>query len=225
MAQVVMRNRVTTEYRKIEKDSEEFWALRAELHADGRPRWEQTGEHDLAAFAARVEAGALVETDVGDSAQPDQLSTVAPEFSPQLDVGHPTPGEIEQGAGRAADMDPDELERLRRTVVPASGGVGFPAGHAPQITDEDGQPVEEEDRVEVGVSDSPVPDNTPTPESPAEAGASTSTSSGGRGSSKEELEEAVAARGLEVEGSGSGGNVTKADLEKALREDEERTLA
>lgn len=91
---VVMRNRVTTEYRKVDADSEEFYALRAELHTDGRPRWEQTGEHDLQAYLQRQEAGVERNSDLGDADQPaDVINTMAPaDAAVGLDRGYPKIG-------------------------------------------------------------------------------------------------------------------------------------
>src|SRR4051794_14909558 len=105
MGTVIMRNRVSTEYKKVEEASPEFWALRAELHTDGRPRWEQTGEHDLAAFEERLNSGNLRPGDVGDAANPAVIDSIGDtDTSAQLDRGWPTPGELEQGAGRAQDF-------------------------------------------------------------------------------------------------------------------------
>jgi len=147
MATVVMRNRVTSEFRKIEKDSEDFWELRAELHADGRPRWEQTGEHDLAAFQTRLNSGLLREQDVGDEHQPvaSQVASAAPEnMGFGGDRGYPTPGEISQKAGRAGDMSDEELQAAaaRHGIAVGTGadpGSGFPAGHPPDLDDETAQ--------------------------------------------------------------------------------------
>lgn len=152
MAKVIMRNRVSTEYREVEADSQEFWQLRAELHSDGRPRWEQTGQHDAAAFADRQEAGALRDTDIGDEAQPLAVSTVGTKVETQLDYGWPTPGEIEQGAGRAADFDEEELSNLRARSGLADSGQGYPAGYPPTPP----EPETFEERVEKGVSDEPL---------------------------------------------------------------------
>jgi hypothetical protein len=132
MAITVMRNRVTTEYKKVEADSEEFWELRAELHTDGRPRWEQTGEHDLAAFEGRLDSGNLRAEDVGDDNQPVQrLVTEDQGNQAGLDRGWPTAGEIEQKAGRAAEMSEEELADAARAY--GVGSEGYPAGHPPEV--------------------------------------------------------------------------------------------
>lgn len=132
----MMRNRVTSEYRRIEADSPEFYELRATLHTDGRPMWEQTGEHDASAFKARAEAGALRAEDIGDAHQPiERVVATGGAEQVQLDRGFPTPGEIEQKAGRAASMSDEELQRLSKAYG-MTGAEGYPAGHPPEM-DED----------------------------------------------------------------------------------------
>lgn len=61
-----MRNRLTTEYREVEPDGDDFRELQAQRGPDGRPVWEQTGAHDAAAHAARKAAETEVESDQGD---------------------------------------------------------------------------------------------------------------------------------------------------------------
>jgi hypothetical protein len=154
MATTVMRNVVTGEYKTVEADSEEFWTLRAELQVgNNRPRWEQTGHHDLQARQAREDAGVIYDTDMGENAGPILVSsTPTAEAMPQLDRGWPTPGEIEQGAGRAAEFDEETLEHMGGTgekVVESStggGGInqGYPAGVAPTpLSDDQAQRVED----------------------------------------------------------------------------------
>jgi hypothetical protein len=138
---VIMRNRVTTEYRRVEADSEEFYALRAELDpSDNRPRWEQTGEHDLAAFQSRQDAGVTRNSDLGDAEGPANINTLAPDdLAVGLDRGYPTPGEIEQDAGRARFVNEDGSLKSDAdiTAVPASEiegpNEGYPAGAPPAV--------------------------------------------------------------------------------------------
>jgi len=263
MAEVVMRNRVTTEYRKVEKDGSEFWDLRAQLHTDGRPMWEQTGEHDLAAFTNRLEAGRLRAEDIGDQDQPvESVVTGGGGSTVQADRGWPTPGEIEQGAGRAADMSDEELNAL------GGGGSiteGYPAGHPPQVdpdaASEAGVTVGgglsgvsgdvtgglDEDKVaRVEEAQSGATESQPSAEDPSNPGSTPATDDtsgsglGGSGSatssngdnydkqSPAQLQAEVDRRNserdpdeqIEVEGTGANGNVLKADLIKALREDD-----
>lgn len=111
MANIVMRNRVTTEYRRIEKDSDEFWSLRAEIHADGKPRWEQTGEHDVSAYDARVENEQELPSDLGDEDQPSLTvghEDPSSEFVFGGDSGGPTPGELAQDDAGGAEASPEE---------------------------------------------------------------------------------------------------------------------
>jgi hypothetical protein len=196
MANVVMRNRVTGEYRKVEKDGEEFWGLRAELHTDGRPRWEQTGEHDLAAFANRMAAGQPRAEDIGDQDQPVELVVDAGQASTVgLDRGWPTPGEIEQNAGRAADMSEDDLASAARLY--GGGPVeGYPAGHPPTIDQDEaeeagvtlgaglsgsagGPPEDKVGRLEEAQGD--ALENQPVPEDPTIPGNTAPSGDGGNG--------------------------------------------
>lgn len=156
MANVIMRNRVTTEYRRIEKDSDEFWDLRSEIHGDGKPRWEQTGEHDVAAYEERVENGQEESADLGDEDQPF------------LSVGHDDPSSEFVFGGDRGGPSPGEL---------AQGNTGGAEA------------------------------------SSAEEGDYSSMNSA-------DLKAEADERELEVEGSGANGNVTKADLVKALEEDD-----
>ncbi len=138
MATTVMRNVQTGEYRSVEADSPEFWELRAEMQTSGRPRWEQTGHHDLAARQAREQAGVLREEDFGDDVGPRVLSTTPRDESvPGLDHGVPTPGELEQNAGRArflADDDGEVKPPREAGPVVTSGtsgsdiATGYPGG-------------------------------------------------------------------------------------------------
>lgn len=248
MATVVMKNRVTTEYRKVEKDSDEFWALRAELHGDGRPRWEQTGEHDLSAFETRVESGQLRDTDIGDAAGPAIIGTEGPPSQPGLDHGVPTPGELDQRAGRAAEMsdeqvaywkgedgersaqddfDPDtsgdDTLRVQSATAGSDHGQGFPAGHPPQVPEGEESNItgtSDERRIEEGVADDPLPTG----------GVGTDLSDEGAGSEDgqsyddmtvADLKEEANSRDLAVERSdGQDGAPRKEDYVAALEEDD-----
>lgn len=108
---VVMRNRVTGEYKVLANDSnsEEYQRLKVELHSDGRPRWEETGQHNLQAFKRRLEQNALTPQDLGDERQPvEEIRGYPPDVaiipSGQVDLGHPAPVEFEQETGRAVDQ-------------------------------------------------------------------------------------------------------------------------
>jgi len=203
-----MRNRVTTEYKEVEKDSSEYWALRAELHADGRPRWEQTGELDLAAYKARVEANQLRAEDVGDADQPVAKSFGIADPNPvQLDRGYPTPGEIEQEAGRAVGFDDEQAQR-EGAVAGGDISTGYPAGYPPEAT---------------------LPDEAksatlePSQEKLASLQGNSSSSDDSYASKGvDDLEQLVSDRGLsdKVEGTGANGNVVKADLVKVLEDND-----
>lgn len=222
---VVLRNRVTTEYKTVEAHGPEFYALTRELHADGRPRWEQTGQHDAAAFANRLEAGALRETDIGDAGQPSNIDTTGDQSTqPQMDRGWPTPGEIEQGAGRAADFDEDELREAQVRAGVIDTGAGYPAGAPPTVVSEEGDTVTREDRLAAGVADDPL---SGTPEIPATQGENVvgngSSSSGTNYSrqSLQDLKDEANRRDLDVQrGDGQEGDPLKADYVSALEEDD-----
>lgn len=241
MAKVIMRNRVSTEYRKVEQSSDEFWALRAELHTDGRPRWEQTGEHDLQAAQTRAESGLLRAEDFGDADQPvEQVVSKGDAYIPGLDRGWPTPGELAQNAGRAAEMTDEELVRIgsARTVV-----EGYPAGHPPQV--DEGEAAEEGVRLDGGVStagDNPLTGTVENAEGDGDGltiqkdettgatgggepkGSLSGSSSGGdyNKQSPARLKQLAEDRGLDVQrGDGKEGDPLKADYISALEEDDD----
>lgn len=218
---VILRNRVSTEYREVEAGSAEFFALTRELHADNRPRWEQTGEHDAAAFAERHADGTLRETDIGDAGQPSVVDTLGDVTTkPQLDRGFPTPGEIEQEAGRAANLDEDELRRLQATAGVTDKGTGYPTGTPASLSDEDAEELTQENRIERGVADDPVD----TPSVPATTGgvASSDGSTNYARKGVQDLKDEAESRGLTVVRSdGSEGDPLKADYVSALEKDDE----
>ncbi len=205
----IMRNRVTTEYRKVEKDSEEFYLLRAELHSDGRPRWEQTGEHDLRAYEQRKANDALLPTDRGDGEATELLGLTGPDRFMAPVRGAPTAGEIEQGAGRAADAqakkNPLDVEVLTSRAVDGNiegtADVGDP-GKEPEVA--------------------PLSDFNRDPAAGNSSGGSKKDDSSDNYDSQgvDDLQKDADSRGLEVEGSGNGGRVLKSDLVKALKEDD-----
>lgn len=211
MASTIMRNRVTTEYRKVERDSEEYYLLRSELHADGRPRWEQTGEHDLRAFEQRKAEDALLPTDRGDGDPVPLLGiTAAGAFMPPP-RGTPTPGEIEQGAGRAAEDPQDDVtdEVFMNTaiagVIEGTASPGDPGVEAETGTMEDL-------RTEGSASSPSSPDSGD--DEVEQTGDSYDTTG------YDDLKAEVNDRGLEVTGSGNGGRVLKSDMVSALRADD-----
>lgn len=213
MAQTVMRNRVTTEYKKVERDSEEYYLLRAELHSDGRPRWEQTGEHDLRAFEQRKANDALQATDRGDGDPTPLLGLTGPDRFMAPVRGAPTAGEIEQGAGRAAKAE-DPVDPLDQEVLTSRAVDGNIEGTA-KVGDPGKEP-------EVA----PLSDFDRNPSSGNSSGGSKSDSAddsdGDNYDSKgvDDLQKEADSRGLEVQGSGNGGRVLKSDLVKALKEND-----
>lgn len=209
MASTVMRNRVTTEYRKVERDSTEFYALRAELHSDGRPRWEQTGEHDLRAYEQRKANDALLPTDRGDGEPTELLGLLGPDrFMPPV-RGAPTAGEIEQNAGRAADAqsrkDPMQQEVLTSRAV--DGNI--------EGTAEVGDPGQEPEVTTLENFDNAVNNG-----SSEESEGKNYDSMG-----VDDLEKEANSRDLEVEGTGNGGRVLKSDYVKALKANDEENAS
>lgn len=105
MGIVTMRNRVTTEFRKIDNESMEFEKLKAERwHRDGRPVWEQTSHVDAAEQQARIEEGTPLPSDLGDEDQPYSLQMGDSGLDTGAVVrGRPTRAERAQSAGKAAE--------------------------------------------------------------------------------------------------------------------------
>jgi hypothetical protein len=100
MATATMRNRVSTEFRKVEKDSDEYLELQAQRDPnDGRPVWEETGIHDAVEQSKRLESDAALMTDVGDADQPvASIAGAAVGFVPSGEINEPLPSEVEAGA-------------------------------------------------------------------------------------------------------------------------------
>jgi hypothetical protein len=100
MATAVMRNRVSTEFRKVERDSEEYLDLQAQRDPnDGRPVWEETGFHDAKEQSERLESGNAQPWDVGDAEQPvATIAGVAAGYTSSAEVNEPLPSEREAGA-------------------------------------------------------------------------------------------------------------------------------
>jgi hypothetical protein len=114
MAIAVMRNRVSTEFRKVEKDSDDYLELQAQRDPnDGRPVWEETGPHDAIEQSARLEAGAAVPSDIGDAQQPVATMAGAALGKTAGDVpAEQTPSEV------AAGVEPEEVVTLPVTQPP-----------------------------------------------------------------------------------------------------------
>jgi hypothetical protein len=94
-----MRNRVSTEFRKVDKDSDEYLDLQAQRDpADGRPVWEETGIHDAVEQSKRLENDAALPTDVGDADQPVASIAGGVTVVPASSVNEPLPSEVEAGA-------------------------------------------------------------------------------------------------------------------------------
>jgi hypothetical protein len=139
-----MRNRVTTEFRKVEKDSDEYLELQAQRDAnDGRPVWEETGIHDAIEQSKRLEDGVPLATDIGDAQQP--VSTIAggSNIVPASAVQHmdPLPSEREAGvepfegfSGLPASNPPDEEVVLVPGAMEDSTDTGTD-GTEPDLTE------------------------------------------------------------------------------------------
>jgi hypothetical protein len=156
---VVMRNRVTGELKTFADDSnsEDYQALKVELHSDGRPRWEETGQHHLQALKRRVEHGAVRAEDLGDEHEPTTLLTGAvPEMdiipSGIIDRGQPAAVELDQEAGRAALTDGEDMEP---TVMGDTVSAPRAEGTPPPLGDSE---FDTEEEVEVGDEPGGSPD-------------------------------------------------------------------
>lgn len=107
---VVLRNTDTGQITQLDGDSnsEEYQTLVRQRRArDGRPLWEETGQHDRLALLDRLAHGALRPEDIGDVGQP--FNTILGEPAPitstpsgMIDRMQPTATERASNAGRAA---------------------------------------------------------------------------------------------------------------------------
>ena len=107
------------------------------------------------------------------------------------------------------DRDPEDTETA---VPPENGGEEPPEDYDPD--NPDGEDDEEAERAEGSVR--PLDD----PGSAAPADKPLPTGADYESKSKGQLEETAKLRGVDVEGSGAGGSVTKADLVRALEDDD-----
>ena len=177
MSPVWLRNRVTTEYRPVELDSEEFEELRQTIGSDGRPVWEQTGTQDAAAFARREENDSLRPEDVGDEGQPVGNLTAAglgPDHLVADDVqkGEPTPAEranaeeqgweseVEEGSGtNYSSWSKDEL--VAEAKARGVSHTGKKDELAARLAEADGL---EDYADSEGVAQDPLPEGDPAPD-------------------------------------------------------------
>lgn len=145
MAIATLRNRVSTEFKKVEKDSDEYLELQAMRDPnDGRPVWEETGIHDAVEQSKRLEAGKARPWDVGDEHQPVAvIAGVSQGYAPASSVFEPTPSEVAAGA------EPEEgplfgIGGAPETEVPLVPGVM----EGPSDTDVSGTDSEVAEQVE-----------------------------------------------------------------------------
>jgi len=104
----VMRNRVTTEFRKVAPASEEYLELQAMRDPnDGLPVWEETSLPNAVEQSKRLNEGKPNPHDFGDSAGPTSVLRGAPEpFVPAGDINEPLPSEREAGAEQEVPANP-----------------------------------------------------------------------------------------------------------------------
>jgi hypothetical protein len=104
MSIATMRNRVSTEFRKVQSGSDEYLELQAQRDPnDGRPVWEETSLPDAVEQSKRLESGNPLPTDIGSAQQPVGRITGATEsYAPASSVNEPLPSEVEAG------VEPDE---------------------------------------------------------------------------------------------------------------------
>jgi hypothetical protein len=123
MATAIMRNRVSTEFRKVERDSEEYMELQAQRDAnDGRPVWEETHFPNAKEQSERLKNDAALPVDVGDAEQPVATIAGSATFAPASTVNEPLPSEVEAGA----DQGDDALFGLSQPpaeMVPLTGAM------------------------------------------------------------------------------------------------------
>jgi len=119
MGIAVFRNRVTTEFRKTEQDSDEFNELVAQRDPnDGRPVWEQTSMPNAIEQSQRLQEGEQRPEDLGDANQPYATTLTAGRLNtrPASEVQgrEPTPAE------RASGIDPSDWNLTTATGATAS---------------------------------------------------------------------------------------------------------
>ena len=138
MATAVMRNRVSTEFRKVERDSEEYLDLQAQRDPnDGRPVWEETGIHDAVEQSARLESGNAQPEDVGDADQPVATIAGAASAVPSSSVNEPLPSEVEAGAEQEGPGALFGISSPPDTEVPLVDGMESPTDTDTSGTDEE----------------------------------------------------------------------------------------
>lgn len=105
MSLAVMRNRVSTEFRKVEQGSDEYLELQAQRDPnDGLPVWEETSLPNAIEQSKRLEDGNPMGHDIGDAQQPVGRITGAHEtYVPAGSVREPLPSEREAGAEQPED--------------------------------------------------------------------------------------------------------------------------
>lgn len=109
----VLRNRVTTEFKKVERGGDEYLELQAQRDPnDGKPVWEETGLHDAVEQSKRLAEGRALPTDVGDAAQPVIKLAGSVNVVPASAVLEPLPSEREAG------VEPEEGPRFGYSQEP-----------------------------------------------------------------------------------------------------------
>jgi hypothetical protein len=101
MTIALMRNRVSTEFRKVEHGSDEYLELQAQRDPnDGMPVWEETSLPHAIEVSKRLEAGNPVGSDIGTAQQPvGKMAGAQPRgFFPANYKPEPLPSELEAGA-------------------------------------------------------------------------------------------------------------------------------
>lgn len=135
----VMRNRVTTEFRKVAPGSEEYLELQAQRDPnDGLPVWEETSLTNAVAQSKRMQEGNPQPADFGAEQQPVGRITGAHEtFKPASSVNEPLPSEREAGVepGPRTAMPPrdDHVEEVPQTASMESATDTDVSGTEPEL--------------------------------------------------------------------------------------------
>lgn len=154
MAISVMRNRVTTEFRKVESGGDEYLELQAQRDPnDGYPVWEETGMHDAIEQSKRLEAGNPLPTDIGDANQPVGRITGAHDtYVPASMVNDPLPSERESGAEQDREGSSLPLFEDHIAEVPLTAAMESPTDTDVSGTEPDMDSLREKQQASRGAS-------------------------------------------------------------------------
>lgn len=135
MANVVrIKNKMTSEVRDVDLESQEWEELRVEVTPSGFPKWEQVAHHQANALLDRAEDGELLAEDLGEEAAAELLAArrhdgniIGPERYPEQAI---TEAEREAGIEsweqkkqQLAEHGPQDPNKVRKVLTEAAETV------------------------------------------------------------------------------------------------------